>query len=295
MPSLNHEALIELFRNRPQLGVELLPKELGLSTVRVRIGDATLGAIQPVERRADLVLDGDGVCIVLEIQLRRDRRKRRSWPSYLTMLHDRTGKKVVLVVVCLDAKVAEWAGKAVEVGPDFILYPRVIGPKQIPVVVTEAEARADPELAVLSVMAHGKEAVGGEIAEAVFPVIQQLDEGRSKLYNDLVLTNLGKHARHLWEQWMIKNYRYQSDFLRKFVEDGMERGLQAGHEKGLQEGREEGLQAGLRNALLTVLASRNLPVSAEQQAQIQQCTATQTLDQWLRQSAFVPSVEALLR
>jgi len=59
MPSLIHDALVQLFRNRPSLAPDLLRDALQAPVPafdHVRIGDAALGEIAPTEYRADLVL-----------------------------------------------------------------------------------------------------------------------------------------------------------------------------------------------------------------------------------------------
>ena len=76
MPSHFHEALIMLFRNRPELAPVLLRDTLRVSLpeyTEVRIESAELTDIQPAEYRADLVVllsHGKSVLgIVLEVQL----------------------------------------------------------------------------------------------------------------------------------------------------------------------------------------------------------------------------------
>jgi hypothetical protein len=59
MPSLIHDALVQLFRNRPSLAPELLRDVLHTPVPafdHVRIGDAALTEVVPTEHRADLVL-----------------------------------------------------------------------------------------------------------------------------------------------------------------------------------------------------------------------------------------------
>jgi len=58
MPSLLHEALLELFRNRPRLAPELLD-ELGVKVpkfTKVRLESIDFTQITPTEYRADLVV-----------------------------------------------------------------------------------------------------------------------------------------------------------------------------------------------------------------------------------------------
>lgn len=82
MPSLLHEALLMLFRNRPELAPELLRDALHVSLPyysEVRIESADLTESLPTEYRADLVIllvDGKpALGIVVEVQLHRDDHK----------------------------------------------------------------------------------------------------------------------------------------------------------------------------------------------------------------------------
>src|SRR5215831_16268102 len=94
MPSSAHEALIELFRSRPELAAELLTETLGLTLpdydqARLDSGDFT--NLVPTEYRADAVIvlaaaDRPRLAVVVEVQLRRDPGKLWSWPVYLTTL-----------------------------------------------------------------------------------------------------------------------------------------------------------------------------------------------------------------
>jgi len=116
--------------------------------------------------------------------------------------------------------------------PGSSIRPLVLGPAQIPRVVDVAEARAVPELAVLSAMAHGEEPGAASIALAAFDAIARLDEDRARLYNDLVLASLGEAARAALEDVVITGkYEYpQSDFAKKHYATGREEGLEQGEE-----------------------------------------------------------------
>ncbi|MBI4514722.1 MAG: hypothetical protein HY699_02770, partial [Deltaproteobacteria bacterium] len=89
MPSQLHEALLLLFRNRPELAPELLRDALHVAPPvysEARIEPAELTDVQPAEYRADLVVllyEGTPVLgIVVEVQLRPDADKCYSWPVY---------------------------------------------------------------------------------------------------------------------------------------------------------------------------------------------------------------------
>ena len=199
MPSQLHEALMLLFRNRPELAPELLHGVLHVELptfTEARIESADLTEVQPAEYRADLVillLHGAPVYgIVVEAQLSRDERKRFVWPVYVMSLRARFELPVSLLVVTADEATARWAARPVDLGGGNTFKPLVLGPSGVPEVVDEAEARAHPELAVLSAMAHGQDPDSGKAAQIA--LVAQLaslglDDDRARLYLDLVLTS----------------------------------------------------------------------------------------------------------
>ena len=79
MPSHFHEALLQLFRNRPSLAPELLREALHIELPDhsdIRIDSADLTDIQPAEYRADLVVllltEKPVLGIIVEVQLNKD-------------------------------------------------------------------------------------------------------------------------------------------------------------------------------------------------------------------------------
>lgn len=230
MPSQLHEALLQLFRNRPLLAPELLRDALHVALPRfteARIDSADLTDVQPAEYRADMVvllLDGVPVLgIVVEVQLSRDERKRFVWPVYAATLRARLECPVCLLVVTADEAVARWAAKPIEIGNGSRLVPLVLRPSGVPEVTDEVQAQSDPELAVLSAMAHGKDVdteKSVQIALAARSAALGLDQDRSRLYFDLVLTHLSEAARRALQAMDPRKYEYQSDFARRYVAEG---------------------------------------------------------------------------
>lgn len=223
-----HEVLVDLFKNRPSLGAELLTEALGVALPpysEARLVSIDLTQIRPAEYRADVVvllLDGDVAVSVqiIEVQLAIDPRKRFTWPEYAMGSRAAHNCPVSLLVVAPDPDVAAWCSEAIETGiPGFVLHPPVLGRRSIPVVTDPVEAARRPELAVLSALAHGDSAVGAAIAAAVLPAIQGLDDSRARFYGDLVLNSLNETARRALET-LMKGYEYQSDFAKKYVEQG---------------------------------------------------------------------------
>lgn len=196
-----------------------------------RIDSADLTEVQSTEYRADLVvllLDGTPVLgIVVEAQLSPDERKRFVWPVYVTSLRARLECPVCLLVLTAEDTVARWASRPVELGGGNRFTPLVLGPSGVPEITDEAQAQADPELAVLSAMAHGKDADIDKCVQIAFAAQQVslgLDDDRSRLYFDLVLSHLSEAARRALQAMDPAKYEYQSDFARRYVAQGRAEG-----------------------------------------------------------------------
>jgi hypothetical protein len=184
------------------------------------------------------------------------------WPLYTASTHSIFRKKTWLIVIAFDSKVAEWARCPIETFQHGFT-PLVIGPSDIPRITDPEEARKEPELAVLSAMAHGESVGGEEVAFAALTGASELaheDENRAKLLADMVFCVVNENAREILEAMMkAHGYEYQSDFARKYVAQG--------REEGREEGRAEGLAA-VRTTLRTMCGVLDLGWSAEREEQI---------------------------
>lgn len=232
MPSLQHEALLELFRNRPLLAPELLRDALHVELpeyTEARIGSADLNQVQPTEYHADLVVllleDKPVLGIVVEVQLKLESEDRKFfvWPAYVTTLRARLECPVCLLIVTSSEDTAGKANRIIDLGGGNVFRPLVLGPSGVPVVTDEALARADPELAVLSAMSHGKDSDierAARIAAAAQAAVSGLAEDRSNLYYDLIHHALSEAARRALQDMAIPNYQYQSDFAKHYFAQG---------------------------------------------------------------------------
>ena len=255
MPSFQHEVLLELFRNRPALVPELLRDALHISLPKhttVRVESADLSDIRPTEYRADLVIllllcDSPVLGIVLEMQLSPDKDKRYAWPAYAVNLRARVRCPVCLFVVTPEESVARWAGKTIDLGAGNFFTPSVLGPSSIPEVSGKEGALKDPELAVLSAMAHAKNPdtmKSARIASLAQMACVELDTERSMLYCDLILSYLPEAAREALQTMDASKYEYQSEFARRYYGKGKVEGREEGRKEGHREGRLEGLMEG---------------------------------------------------
>jgi hypothetical protein len=289
MPSSLHEALIEIFRNRPSLAAELLSDAFDLRVPRyerIRLESGEFADVAPTQYRADVVVvlaDGETpvLAVVVEVQLGRDPGKRWSWPVYLTTLRARLRCPAVLLVVCVDARVAEFCCAPIDVGhPGWTLTPLVLGPDEVPVVTDPAAAGRAPELAVLSAMAHGGRAGREPVLKAFLSVLSAVDEERATLYSDVVLSVLPEAASRYLEAMMRSGtYEYQSDFVRRYVFQGR------------AEGRAQGRAEGEAKAVLEVLDARGMDVPEDVRARVVGCTDLEQLKSWLRRAATAHSID----
>ncbi len=286
MPSLQHEALRSLFQNRPELTPILLRDALGVELPAyssIRTESADLSQIVPAEYRADLVVllvnNDPALAIVVEVQLRTDGDKRFSWPAYVVGLRARSKCPALVLVVTPNPAVADWAAQPIDIGPGATLTPTVVGPDAVPYITNITRALASPELAVLSVMAHGKEdpESSAKLALTALEAVAKAGLGDySVLYSDLILDALSEAARKAL-QMIPQGYEFKTPFIRD--------ALQKGEAKGRAEGRAEGV--------LAVLEARGLVVSDHHREKILSSADAETLAVWLRRAVTVSCVDEL--
>ena len=234
MPSQLHETLLLLFRNRPELAPDLVRDALHLKLPKytdVRIDAADFTDLQPAQYRADLVLvlvdESPVLGIVLEVQLSPHEDKPYVWPAYVVNLRARIRCPVCLLVVVTEDRVARWASKRIDLGGENYFVPWVLGLSGVPEIMDAERAKEDPELAVLSAMAHaGDPDVQKSVSIALCAQLASrgLDEERSRLYCDLVLHALPEVARQALREMNRFNYQYQSDFARGYFAEGKAEG-----------------------------------------------------------------------
>jgi hypothetical protein len=288
MPSTLHEALVLLFRESPRLAPMLLARKLGIELLPegadIQVTSAEFADLDPPEYRADVVLrvpdpnDRDRATsevFIVEVQLDIDPLKHFTWPHYMTAARIRHRCPATLVVVTVDERVARWCAQPIALDrAGHVFRPVVIGPASIPVVTDEAQARICPELAVLSVIAHGHEPGSEAIGSAALAGCDRLDSAQARLYADLIYSNLNEIARAALEALMQQhNYTYQSDFAKKYVA--------------------EGTKLGYRAVLRTQLEQRFGELPADAIARLDQADSD-TLDAWARRVLTAGSLAEVL-
>jgi hypothetical protein len=280
MPSGDHAILVELFRASPGLVSAVLPR-LG-----VNLPDATnlevLESTLPVDVRdfhADLAIalrDGPSppkVLVLIEVQLSRSTRKRATWLLYHAAAQLRHRCEVVILVISPDASVARWASRPVPVGPNGSYAPVVLGPHELPSLTELEPQRASPDLAVLSLLVHGRGADKAVLRRASLPILA-LESSVARLYFGLLWSSLGERYFGAVEGLMIGGEPI-NDVFKKYY----------------REGKAEGEA----QALLRVLSARALVPTPTQRAAILACRDLPRLDRWLDAAMRASSVDEVLR
>jgi hypothetical protein len=276
-----------MVRERPAFVADILNGPLGFKVPEfdtALLSASELTDVTPTEYRADAVVtlnvgNAAKLAVVVEVQLRRDRRKRRSWPAYVATLHARLGCPVTLLVLCLDQAVAAWCAKPIDIGgPGMVLTPLVLGSPQIPVVMDVGRAQRNPELTVFSALAHRDGEYPVLAIEALLAALTEVDQNVADLYTDLVLGALPLAARVRLEELMTTMPReYKSDFARRYF----------------SQGEAKGEAKGEANSILMVLDARGIEVPADVRATITSCTDLDQLNTWVRRAATVDRIQDL--
>ncbi len=290
MPTLLHEVLADIVRKHPYVASVLVEELTGLplSAMEASKSDANWSDLKPPEVRSDLVLElrepgqaAPSRALIVEVQLRRDERKRWVWPTYVAGLRRRLRCPVLLVVLAPEPSVAVWCEQPIaldEIGYGSV-QPLVIGPAAIPVVTRRYDAAAQPELAVLSAIAHGEGPRAASIGKAAIRGFANLDEERARLYSDLVFLHLSDTAQAKLEALMdIEHYDLQSDIAKKLI----------------AQGQAEGAHRALVGVVLKALQHRGVELDAALSTRIEQATS-ENLERWTLELMSGADIDQIFR
>ncbi|GAA2818506.1 hypothetical protein [Nonomuraea rubra] len=288
-PTLEHEYLIELVRNRPSLVTALLAR---VDVEVPAFDEALVGNCDftdlPKEFRADSVVvlrrGGKPVAsVILEVQRKYDPHKQWSWPVYMATLRAREKCPVMLLVFCQTEETAVTCASPIHMGhPGWVLRPSVAALRDVPRITDMEQARANPELAALSTIAHvslgGDEAL--EVLRAWVEAEKQPLEGQ-RSYAALVYIMLcGPDAVQMFKELEVAvgiPDAMRNPIIREAVEYGEAKGEARGEAK----------------AVLRILRRRDIPISHEAQERVLTCTDQATLETWIDRAITVKAADEL--
>lgn len=280
MPTLEHNGLVEMFRGEPGLAPHLVESLFHMPMPRydtVAVVESTLDQLLPTEFRADLVLELKEttgalvLSIVLEVQRDDDDDKKFTWPVYHAVRRSRSRCPAIVLVVAPDAKVSAWAAEPIDLGLGLSsVRPLVLGPGVVPEVTDPASAKEQPELALLSAVAHGNGPNGLAVLRTALAVLTALDQPMGGVYFRIIHNVLRGPMREALEKLIMEQRNLMSDddlppFLRQFVDRGMV----------------EGKLEGKRDTLRHLLGHLGVAPTAEQGRRIEECKDIAVLQRWI--------------
>jgi hypothetical protein len=301
MPTLEHNGLIEMFRENPPLAPHLLTTVFHVDLpahVAVRAANSALDQLTPVEFRADLVLellDEQGkvlLAVILEAQRDKAQRKKYTWSVYWAVASAERECPAVVLVIATDAEVAAWAAEKFDLGLGLAtVRPLVLGPATLPVVTDPVVAAQEVELSILSAMAHGNGPDGRAVLKAAFAAIERLDPEHAAVYFQIVWKVLREPMQRALEALVMERQIEGEATFPPFMQRLIERGFRDGEHKGLRDGEHKGL----RDALLRLLARAQIPHSEDDRARTQTCDDAATLDRWIENVIGAKTIADVLR
>jgi hypothetical protein len=283
MPTIPHEAPVELVRRNPALAVALV-QALGVAVpadAEAALASADATASVPAELRADAVVlltgaDGTRLAVIVEVQLRYDADKHFSWPAYVTQVRAAHRCPAVLLVICPNARTARRCRAPIGTGhPGFDLIPLVIDATTMPD-PDQVAAAAGPEVVVLAVLTGALDLEQDGARRQVLAELASLDEERLTAYTVFILNAASPSARRALEELMTTTHPF---FRNDFVD------------RWLNEGRAQGRAEGEARMIVRVLRARGVAVPQAVRRQILSCTDPATLAAWGERAATATSID----
>jgi hypothetical protein len=297
MPSPRHDTINQLFRERPELAVEILRELKGVNVpdggpVRLESNDFNDRASRDL--RPDTVItigskDEPVHGIVVEVQQRKSDGKRRQLPRYAATQWLELNCPVTVLCVCPDPDAATWYAEPTHTTlAGYVFQAVVLGPRDVPVISDPKEAAEQPELAVMAVMVHGRDPA---VVETFAAALEFVPPDYAPKYTEYAYSMAAPTVQRMLREIMTSTFwPVYSPFAREHFGRGEEKGL----EKGREEGRAEGRAEERANAILAVLRTRGVDVPEEAQVRIRDCTDQRLLGTWLERAVSATSVGDVL-
>lgn len=278
MPSIQHEAVVEILHRDPQLAAMLL----GRAGVRLPSGaipvmaDSTLSARDPSTLISDnvIVFQGvrDKVAVIAEVQKSRpDVTRRLAWPAYVCNARVAHGRDVILLVFALSRQAALGSARTIRTGhPGFDLTPLVSGHGTLP---GPGGGLFGPQLTMLSIICGDLDLTSHEARMFALRCIADAPAELRPGYTRLIRALIPKSARASLEELM-------KTVLKDDIVDGL-----------LDQGRAEGRAEGEARIVLRILTARGLAVTGEVRHRVMSCADTDQLEAWADRAVTATSIE----
>jgi hypothetical protein len=290
MPTLEHNGIVEMFRENPELAPRYMATLFHVAVpphASVAVVESSLDQLVPVEFRADLVLelrDAGGafvLAIVVEVQRDEDPEKKYSWPAYVAVVRARKRCAAAVLVVATDTAVAAWAAEDIDLGLGLgHVKPLVLGPEVVPEITDPTAAEREVELAVLAAVAHGNGPNGMAVVRAAVHALGRLDLDHAAVYFQIIYDALREPMRRALEALVMERQSQGKATFPPFAQKIFERGISEGFHDGELKGFHDGELKGKRELLLRLLERAGIGLSDGERDRILACEDSATLDRW---------------
>lgn len=285
MPSPRHDALVQMFQDRPELAVEILRDLLAVElpeTPLIRLENPTFNTRNSDDIEADSVVvlgppHAPLLAIAVEIQL--DKTKDPvQLARYAAALWLMLKCDVIVLVICPDDGIAAHYGKPIRTGMAGCLFRcQVVGPSVVPPITSPQLMVENPEWAEISLMMHWR---NREVLDAFTAGLAMMTpEAGYKAY-ETAYSLSGPETRRLLEEFMAaREVPIVSPFGREY------------YGRGKEEGRAEGVVAEAARILTLVLSARGLTATPDVAHRIATCRDPRQLEQWTTRAIVADTVD----
>jgi hypothetical protein len=283
MPSAWHDSVTELFRQTPDLAVEILRDLMGVplpAVIGARVEPPGFNDRPSTDFDADVVIVAgprhDPVHgIIVEAQQGRRPEKLDAIARYAAALWLMLRCPVDVLVICPDAETATWYGRPITTTlTGYMPCPRALHPDLVPAITDASQVTADPGMGALSVAFHG------EVAEVRAAFVAGLTPLKSEgtQYYEYGYCLSPTVVRKLLEELVAST---SWPVYSPFAKEHFGRGLAEGEAKGEAD------------AVLLVLEARGLDITDAQRDRITGCTDLDQLRTWVRRAATLTAASEL--
>ncbi len=286
MPSIEHEAAVQILHADPQLAALLLgscgvPLPSGAVAVTA---DSNLSDRDPTDLRSDnvLIFEGIGgkVAVIAEVQKdKRDAGRMRSWPAYVCNARAEHDCDAILLVLALSARAAQESARLIRTGhPGFDLRPLVRGPGTLP---HPGHPIYGPQLTVLNILTGDLDLTNHAARMFALLAIAEAPAELREGYTRIIRAVAPESARAALEELMMTHLK--DPFVDGFLDQG--------RAEGRAQGVAQGVAQGEANILLRIMAARGLEIPEHIRARVAECPDTARLEAWADRAATATSVE----
>jgi hypothetical protein len=288
MPQLQHQAIIQILHDQPQL-VAMLLGRIGIKTPSGSypvIADSDLSHRTSrllKELRADNVFLFPGmyetIAVVVEVQTTRPNDKRlHTWPCYVTSARAVHGCKTYILVIATSEAASYGSASLIDIGqPGFRFLPFVLGGhRPLP---PGGGLVFGPELMMLNILT-GRFKLKTHVARMfALASIRDADPDHCLEYGRILLEYTHKNKKICRALEELMKEVFANVFVAGYIEQG--------RVKGLEEGRVEASAS----MLFAVLAARSFIVVDQIRALIGTCTDQAQLQMWATRAATAKTIE----